>query len=311
MRKLSRPSDSEAISMIKLADMFPDELTARNWFESLVWPDGRYCPHCNNTKTKEHGNPSCAPYWCGACRSYFSAKTGTAIAKSKVPYRKWAFAIYICATNIKGVSSTKLHTDLNVTQKTAWFMLHRIKEAWITKKPERLDRPMQVDEKNKVGNDRKGPRRKKLRTRGEAVSKKSTSISKGGKSGKTVENVKPNNTSGAIKCFVENNANDSSRFYKDAGKEHRSVARLQEANKRRRGKLVRVHAHTNETAWLLSMLNWVDIETCHQISPKHIDRLIPELARRFNLWTRKTIRQMQDIVFCGVGSNLIFPEHTQ
>ena len=55
---------------------------------------------------------------------------GTALEGSKVTYRQWAFAIYMCLTNLKGVSSMKLHRDLGVSQPTAWFMLHRIREAW-------------------------------------------------------------------------------------------------------------------------------------------------------------------------------------
>ena len=71
------------------------------------------------------------PYWCADCRSYFSVRTGTPLAKSNVPLRKWAIAIYLCLTSLKSVSSMKLHRDLKVTQSTAWFMLHRIREAWM------------------------------------------------------------------------------------------------------------------------------------------------------------------------------------
>ena len=70
------------------------------------------------------------PYHCSDCRKYFSARTGTAHERTKVPLRKWAFAVYNCAASLKGVSSLKLHRDLNVTQKTAWSLLHRIREAW-------------------------------------------------------------------------------------------------------------------------------------------------------------------------------------
>ena len=66
------------------------------------------------------------PYWCSACRSYFSVRTGTSLECSKVPLRKWAIAIYLCLTSLKSVSSMKLHRDINVSQKAAWFMLHRI-----------------------------------------------------------------------------------------------------------------------------------------------------------------------------------------
>ena len=70
------------------------------------------------------------PYWCSDCRSYFSVRTGTALERSRVPLRKWAFSIYLELTSLKSVSSMKLHRDIGVTQSTAWFMLHRIREAW-------------------------------------------------------------------------------------------------------------------------------------------------------------------------------------
>ena len=69
------------------------------------------------------------PYWCSDCRSYFSVKTGTVLERSKVPLRKWVIAIYICCTHLKSVSSMKLHRDLGVTQKTAWFMMHRLRRS--------------------------------------------------------------------------------------------------------------------------------------------------------------------------------------
>ncbi len=72
------------------------------------------------------------PYWCPACRKYFSVKVGTPMESSKLPLRKWVLAMYLMSTNLKGVSSMKIHRDLKVSQPTAWFMIHRIREAWGT-----------------------------------------------------------------------------------------------------------------------------------------------------------------------------------
>ncbi len=69
------------------------------------------------------------PYWCGGCRKYFSARNGTHLQHSRLPLRKWVVAIYLYVTHLKSVSSLKLHRDLKITQKTAWFMLHRLREA--------------------------------------------------------------------------------------------------------------------------------------------------------------------------------------
>ena len=109
------------ISLIELAEMFPDENAAVTWFESWHWPDSEIvCMRCGslNAYRVKSGKPM--PYRCRDCRRYFSLKTGTAMEASNIPLKKWAWAIYLELTNLKGVSSMKLHRDLKVTQSTAW-----------------------------------------------------------------------------------------------------------------------------------------------------------------------------------------------
>ena len=134
----------EGISLIELGDMFPDEATATAWFESRVWPTGRHCPRCGCVDTSE--TPGNMPYWCSGCRRRFSVRVGTAMERSKVPLRKWAVAIYLEMTSLKGISSMKLHRELKVTQRTAWFMLHRIREAWNAECEGLFAGPVEVDE---------------------------------------------------------------------------------------------------------------------------------------------------------------------
>ncbi len=143
--------------------MFPDEATATAWFEDVLWGGERYCGHCGGTNTREVPNAKSMPYWCTDCRSCFSAKTGTAIARSKVPLRKWAIAIYLCFTSLKRVWSMKLHRDIGVSRPTAWFMLHRIRKAWASENGGPFDGSIEVDEthfggrkKNMSKNKRRG-----------------------------------------------------------------------------------------------------------------------------------------------------------
>ncbi len=171
-------SQREGISVIELMEMFPTEQSANDWFESTIWPKGRYCGKCGSIKTKEVPNAKPMPYWCTDCRSYFSVRTNTAIARSNVPLRKWVVAIYICMTSLKSVSSLKLHRDIKVSQKTAWFMLHRIREAWsfeaeidsLNGMYNLCNGPVEVDE-TYVGGTRKNmhkSKRSKLKGRGSA-----------------------------------------------------------------------------------------------------------------------------------------------
>ena len=138
-------SDRQGISLMELADIFPSEQTAVKWFESSRWPNGPQCPHCNSREISICRNAKPMPYRCRWCRKHFSVRTGTDMAHSKLPLRKWAFAIYLCSTSLKGVSSMKLHRDLNVTQKSAWFLAHRIRDA-LSSSSGLFRGPVEVDE---------------------------------------------------------------------------------------------------------------------------------------------------------------------
>ena len=145
-------SDREGINITQLADMFPTEDAAREWFEGHLWASGRHCPRCGSVRTQEATHAT-MPYWCTDCRSYFSVKIGTVMENSKVPLRKWVFAIYLDLTSLKGVSSMKLHKDIGVSQPCAWYMLQRIRKAW-----DNGDRPfnglVEVDDTYRGGKER-------------------------------------------------------------------------------------------------------------------------------------------------------------
>ena len=84
------------MTVVELMDMFPSETAARQWFEDAIWHGGRCCAHCGSIRTGNVPNGKPMPYWCSDCRSYFSIKTGTPMANSNVPLRKWVIAIYLC-----------------------------------------------------------------------------------------------------------------------------------------------------------------------------------------------------------------------
>ena len=160
----------EKVSTIQLFEMFPDEAAARKWFEETRWPNQeRYCPHCGSMDdVKEVANEKPMPYWCKGCRHYFSVRTGTAMERSHISLRKWVIGLYLMTTNLKGVSSTRLGSELKIRQSSAWFMAHRIRKAWDEGFP-LFAGPVEVDETyfgGKRKNMSKAKRKKLGRGRG-------------------------------------------------------------------------------------------------------------------------------------------------
>ena len=117
----------EGISLVDLLNKFPDNETAEKWFVDCRWEDGIKCAHCNSENVNEKIKHPTMPCKCRDCKKYFSVKTNSAMHGSNIGYQKWAMAIYLMTTGIKGVSSMKLHRDLGITQKSAWYMAHRIR----------------------------------------------------------------------------------------------------------------------------------------------------------------------------------------
>ena len=156
----------DGISLIELFDRFPDDATAEAWFEEKRWGEAgkpSHCPICGSAE-KLRPNPSRKPlpYWCGACRRHFSVRTGTVMQRSKIGLQKWAIGIYLWSVSLKGVSSMRLHRDLKITQKSAYFMAQRLREAWSgTAGP--FAGPVEVDETFVGGRERNKHASKKLR----------------------------------------------------------------------------------------------------------------------------------------------------
>ena len=112
--------------------IFTDPDKAREHLEALHWPDGPICPHCGvvNEATLVKGKSHRAGmYQCNACRKPFSVTVGTVMEKSHIPLNKWVLGFHLMASSKKGISAHQLHRMLGITNKSAWFMAHRIREA--------------------------------------------------------------------------------------------------------------------------------------------------------------------------------------
>jgi transposase-like protein len=111
---------------------FHDEDAARAYLEEVRWPDGAFCPFCGSFKTvKPLGGPSMGPgwYYCAACQDKFTVRVGSIFERSHIPLHKWLLAFWLMTSSKKGVSAHQIHRTLGITYKSAWYLMHRIREA--------------------------------------------------------------------------------------------------------------------------------------------------------------------------------------
>ena len=127
--------------------MFPDNAVAEEWFVARRWPNGVCCPKCGSLDVKTGAKRKGLPFRCRSkgCEAPFSVKYGTFMQSSKITYQEWLYALYLVSTNLKGVSSMKLHRELGRTQKTAWHAAHRIRKVLDQGLP-LFSGPVEVDE---------------------------------------------------------------------------------------------------------------------------------------------------------------------
>ena len=123
-------NDNLTISTFELLQRFPDAESARLYFEGRRWSGHVVCPHCGcDSRISARKGERTGYYRCGECKEEFTVRTRTIFERSHVPLNKWLYAMYLTVTARKGISSLQLSKQIGVTQKTAWFMQQRLREA--------------------------------------------------------------------------------------------------------------------------------------------------------------------------------------
>ena len=307
MTKHKAPGKShrKGVTLLELGQMFPDEQAACAWFERHVWADGRCCGHCGSIETSAVPNAKPMPYWCTDCRSYFSVRTGTALERSKVPLRKWAFALYLELTSLKSISSMKLHRDLGVTQSTAWFMLHRIREAWRSADGHRFSGPVEVDESYFGGKERNKHERKKLHAGRGPVGKTAVIGAKDRKTNRVTARVIEQTDAPTLQGFIADHTAPDAMVYTDDHGGYEGIPN-HETVRHSVGEYVSNQAHTNGIESFWSALKRAHKGTFHKLSPKHLQRYVTEFAGKHNVRESDTQAQMIALAVGLVGKRLLY-----
>lgn len=274
---------AETISLYEFFQQFPNEESARLYFENKRWKAGVICAHCGSEDIAECKNHKPMPYRCRSCRQHFSVRTGTVLAESRLPLQKWLMAIYMMTTARKGIPSTQMARELGITQKSAWFLSQRIRETWNANPDSPLGgKPIEVDETYIGGKEKNKHASKKLKAGRGAVGKQAVIglMERGGRVvAFPIKSTDRQTLHGAINANVKQGStvytDDFRSYLKMEGYNHETVCHSI-------GEYVREQAHTNgvESFWALLKRGYYGIY--HNMSPKHLHRYVNEFSFRHN-----------------------------
>jgi transposase-like protein len=290
-------------SLFDLFEAFPDEQSCIDHLRSIRWRDGEFCPYCGAMRIYHFSDRK--TFKCGDCRERFSIKVGTIFQDTKLPLRKWFAAIWMITNHPKGIASTTIAKDLHITQKTGWFLLHRIRHAARTNSFNAPLKGTVESDTTFVGGKNHNRHAKDRKPGQQGGLGKEVVLGMVERDGELrAEHVTDNNAPTLRKSIRENVA-PGSRIMSDGDASFRMPEYKNEWVEHNKGEYVRGEAHTQTIDSVWALLKRQIIGVHHWVSAKHLQKYVNEMAWRFNRRDMKPEPRMNDI-FSSVGGHLTY-----